>query len=592
MECLICSELFNEQANCPRLLRCGHTCCELCLTRVIEDNQIICPSCRSTSVASSVDTLPKNYVVLEFLANSRSSETGVLMLNPKVPGECPDHPEEKVIRYCIEDSRAVCADCILSHNGHKLVKLDDPILELRFESKALLHKVEEMIEINEKKKGDIINKEFLTKQNLNRELDRIDGYFLRIYDKLEAKKNQLKSKIQDAYSCEDQIKMEFDEVNDFSGQLKGYLEKIKGINGVIESMSTKELADSQNMSQRIVCEKREAHILYSISQRLAMIDSTSVLSIKTVFNFKNLETEIQKFGNISSAAELTNPAIFCFGMQNMVLKFNINQQKWTQIPIQETNGYEFKNFASAAPLPTGGILITGGTKSSEVYEFKDGKMLRRCSMMYIRSSHNAIYFNGFVYCIGGYNGSTWHEKCEKISVETFNTLPISNLNYRRCAFSSCIAGNFIYVFGGYDGTRYLDNIERFNVFKNKWENLNCTLHRPLQNTGAASYAENKIIIAGGYNEKGTLSAARSLDLENLEWSVMPNMSYTRYLMNKLHFCGGFVYAIGGSAQGQNIEYFNVADNKWVSTKPYKDFTEDTMYKWAAVIIQDCETRDN
>ena len=148
MECSICSELFNEQANCPRLLRCGHTCCEACLTRVIEDNQIICPSCRNTSVTSSVDSLPKNYIVLEFLANSRSSEAGVLT-KPKISSECPDHPEEKVIRYCIEDSRAVCADCILSHSGHKLVKLDDPILELRFEAKGLLGKVEEMIEGNE-----------------------------------------------------------------------------------------------------------------------------------------------------------------------------------------------------------------------------------------------------------------------------------------------------------------------------------------------------------------------------------------------------------------------------------------------------------
>jgi hypothetical protein len=589
MECSICSELFNEQANCPRLLRCGHTCCEVCLTRVIEDNQIICPSCRNISVTSSVDSLPKNYIVLEFLANRSAESTS--LAKPKLSGECPEHPEEKVIRYCIEDSRAVCPECILSHNGHKLVKLDDPILELRFEAKTLQGKVEELIEANERKKADILNRDNLTKINLNKELERIDSHFAKVYEKLEARKKALKGKIEEAYSCEDQIRLELEEVSEFGGELSAYLEKIRGLNATIETMSTRELADSQNLSQKIVSEKREAHILYSTAQRLAMIDSSTVLTIKTVFNPKSLESEIGKFGSISSAAELTNPAIYCFGMQNMVLKFNIAQQKWSQVPIQETNGYEFKNFASAAPLPNGGILITGGTKSSEVYEFKDGKMTRKCSMMYIRSSHNAVYFNGFVYCIGGYNGSTWHEKCEKISVETFNTLPIANLNFRRCAFSSCIAGNYIYVFGGYDGTKYLDNIERFNVFKNKWENLSCALHRPLQNTGAASYAENKIIIAGGYNEKGTLSAARSLDLETLDWSVMPNMSYTRYLMNKLHFCGGYVYAIGGSAQGQNIEYYSVADNKWVSTKPYKDFTEDTMYKWAAVIIQDVEIKD-
>lgn len=55
------------------------------------------------------------------------------------------------------------------------------------------------------------------------------------------------------------------------------------------------------------------------------------------------------------------------------------------------------------------------------------------------------------------------------------------------------------------------------------------------------------MIAGGYNEKGTLSVVRSLDLDSLEWTTMPSMQHTRYLMNKFHYYRGNVYAIGGSA---------------------------------------------
>ncbi|MEE4247659.1 MAG: kelch repeat-containing protein, partial [Kangiellaceae bacterium] len=80
---------------------------------------------------------------------------------------------------------------------------------------------------------------------------------------------------------------------------------------------------------------------------------------------------------------------------------------------------------------------------------------------------------------GGYNGSSWHDKCEKISIENFNSVPIASLNCRRCAFSSAVTNNFIYVFGGYDGSKYLDNIERYNVAYDKWEVLPCVLHRPL-----------------------------------------------------------------------------------------------------------------
>ena len=94
------------------------------------------------------------------------------------------------------------------------------------------------------------------------------------------------------------------------------------------------------------------------------------------------------------------------------------------------------------------------------------------------------------------------------------------------------------------------------------------------------------MIAGGYNEKGTLSVVRSLNLESLEWTTMPSMNFTRYLMNKFHCCGGCVFAIGGTAQGQNIEYFNVAEGRWVCMRSYREMTEDTMYKWAAVITDD------
>ena len=74
MECPICSEVFNEAINCPRLLACGHTCCEECLSQVISDTQIMCPTCRTISVSPSPSSLPKNYIVLDFIVNERMSE--------------------------------------------------------------------------------------------------------------------------------------------------------------------------------------------------------------------------------------------------------------------------------------------------------------------------------------------------------------------------------------------------------------------------------------------------------------------------------------------------------------------------------------
>jgi hypothetical protein len=75
-------------------------------------------------------------------------------------GRCEHHPDENFIRYCIEDSLAVCAECIIeNHSGHKLVKLDDPVLELRFEVKGLVTKVEEMRFSAAFKKEEMVKKQ-------------------------------------------------------------------------------------------------------------------------------------------------------------------------------------------------------------------------------------------------------------------------------------------------------------------------------------------------------------------------------------------------------------------------------------------------
>ena len=181
--------------------------------------------------------------------------------------------------------------------------------------------------------------------------------------------------------------------------------------------------------------------LLSVGQKCKQSTMDIDQGVKIIFNKNTLDQEIMKFGLITVGGTIKNPTIFCFGTRNLVLKYNIQQQRWSHAPILEDGGYEFKNFASIAALPNGTILITGGTKSADVFEFRDYKMTRKSAMLHMRSSHNAIYANNFVYCIGGYNGSSWHDKCEKICTRVWTSQQIASLNFRRCAFSSCFANN-------------------------------------------------------------------------------------------------------------------------------------------------------
>ena len=62
----------------------------------------------------------------------------------------------------------------MEHAGHKLLKLDDPALEFRFEVKNLNAKVQEMTTILNVKKTDLIGKHSSIIQSTNMEMDQID----------------------------------------------------------------------------------------------------------------------------------------------------------------------------------------------------------------------------------------------------------------------------------------------------------------------------------------------------------------------------------------------------------------------------------
>ena len=67
-ECPICSETYNRRARCPKVLQCGHTFCNGCLSdwEIRSLNGIECPRCRRVERRTVVD-IPQNYDTLEYL---------------------------------------------------------------------------------------------------------------------------------------------------------------------------------------------------------------------------------------------------------------------------------------------------------------------------------------------------------------------------------------------------------------------------------------------------------------------------------------------------------------------------------------------
>lgn len=78
-ECPVCWDNFDRDTRMPRLLRCGHTVCQLCLkclpTEVrLGQRCLRCPECRIPCVWRKAHELPKNYILLRVMDSS--SDTG------------------------------------------------------------------------------------------------------------------------------------------------------------------------------------------------------------------------------------------------------------------------------------------------------------------------------------------------------------------------------------------------------------------------------------------------------------------------------------------------------------------------------------
>ncbi|CAG9327713.1 unnamed protein product [Blepharisma stoltei] len=72
MECEICLEEFNLQANLPMVITCGHTLCRLCLRLIFNTENIICPFCRE-DIEKPLYEIKPNYSLLSLIDKPNSN---------------------------------------------------------------------------------------------------------------------------------------------------------------------------------------------------------------------------------------------------------------------------------------------------------------------------------------------------------------------------------------------------------------------------------------------------------------------------------------------------------------------------------------
>ena len=123
-ECAVC--LNNMLGRTPRGLPCLHTFCDTCLTKLIQNNRIICPTCRSPTQlkGNTVRELPINFMLnkIKDLGSTQGS-------TDQPPSVCQICKRESPGFKCEDCPRLMCSSCKNEHNDIKKYK-DHSVFDL------------------------------------------------------------------------------------------------------------------------------------------------------------------------------------------------------------------------------------------------------------------------------------------------------------------------------------------------------------------------------------------------------------------------------------------------------------------------------
>jgi hypothetical protein len=94
-----------------------------------------------------------------------------------------------------------------------------------------------------------------------------------------------------------------------------------------------------------------------------------------------------------------------------------------------------------------------------------------------RYVHSSVFYGGFLYVIGGYNGLSSIAECERYDTLHNHWQPIPPLPHASRFHAAIVCGytRRIYTLGGYDGLASLDLIQEFELESQTWKLLEVKL---------------------------------------------------------------------------------------------------------------------
>ncbi|KAM4562511.1 kelch-like protein 10 [Odontesthes bonariensis] len=200
-------------------------------------------------------------------------------------------------------------------------------------------------------------------------------------------------------------------------------------------------------------------------------------------------------------------------------------------------------------LPPALLLAIGGWSNGSPTNFIEAYDVRIDSWVNVahteqtpRAYHGAVFLDGSVYCVGGFDGVKQFSSVHRLELGTHTWQEVSPMHSSRCFVSVTVLDGYIYALGGYNGHERLQTAERYEPRSNQW-----TLIAPMhehRSDASCTTLHGRVYICGGFNGRECLSSAECYNPYTNQWTLIASMGSKRSGIGVITY-DKQIFAVGG-----------------------------------------------
>jgi len=222
------------------------------------------------------------------------------------------------------------------------------------------------------------------------------------------------------------------------------------------------------------------------------------------------------------------------------------------------------------------IFVVGGwcgkspTNSVEIYNWRQRSWFSAKSFFSEfnqkrRAYHAVVAVGNYIYIIGGFDGQTIFNSCDRYDLTTSKWTSMCGMMKRRCYVSVTQSNGKIFAIGGSDempsDTR-LRSVEYFSPSCNTWTSLPDMKEQ--RSDAGACFLNNQIFVAGGFTGKECVASVEFYSFITNQWTNLTPMEVPRSGVCVAAYLGHLVVLGGfdGQSRLKTVEYFDYEEQTW------------------------------